>query len=100
MGSDVGNTTPFGQLPDGRQVELFAFSNGSLDVAVTTYGGTITTLRTPDRDGHPADVVLGHESLAGYLAGTSYLGALIGRYANRIAHGRFTIDGRSFQLAT
>ena len=65
-----------------------------------SYGGTIATLRAPDRQGHPADVVLRHDNLAGYLAGRSYLGALIGRYANRIAHGRFTIDGRSFQLAT
>jgi aldose 1-epimerase len=100
MGSDVCNTTTCGRLPDGRQVELFAFTNGSIDAAVMSYGGTITTLRVPDRHGHAADVVLRYDTLAGYLAGNSYFGALIGRYANRIARGRFTLDGRSFQLAT
>jgi len=92
---------PFGHLPDGRPVELFTLTNAhGVEVQVMTYGGIITAIRTPDRAGHLGDVVLGHDSLAGYLKSSPYFGAIVGRYANRIAHGQFTLDGRTYRLAT
>jgi aldose 1-epimerase len=65
-----------------------------------TYGATIVSLTAPDRDGHFADIVLGYDDLAGYLTSSPYFGAIVGRYANRIANGRFSVDGASYQLAT
>jgi galactose mutarotase-like enzyme len=92
--------SPFGHLPDGRIVEQFTLTNAhSLEVRVMTYGGIITVLRTPDRSGTMDDIVLGFDSLAGYLAGSPYFGAIVGRYANRIAHGGFTLDGATYHLA-
>ena len=91
---------PFGHLPDGRRVELFTLSNGrGMEVRAMTYGAIITAIRTPDRDGQLADIVLGFDSLAGYLAGSPYFGAIVGRYANRIAHGQFMLDGVTYHLA-
>lgn len=88
-------------LADGTGVDLYTLTNRhGTSVAVTTYGGIVVALRTRDREGQLGDVVLGHATLDGYLAGNAlYLGALVGRYANRIARGRFTLDGRDFQLA-
>ena len=92
--------TPFGQLPDGRPVELVTLANRhGIEVRAMTYGAIITSIRTPDRDGTPADIVLGFDSLGGYLAGSPYFGAVVGRYANRIAGGRFTLDGVTYKLA-
>lgn len=91
---------PFGRLPDGRPVELFTLTNAhGIEVRAMTYGAIITSIRTPDRNGQFADIVLGFDSLAGYLAGSPYFGAVVGRYANRIAGGRFTVDGVAYQLA-
>jgi len=91
----------FGSMPDGRPVERFVFGNAhGLEVSAITYGGIITSLRVPDRDGRMGDVVLGFDSLEPYLAGTPYFGAIIGRYGNRIAGGRFELDGTTYQLAT
>ena len=70
-----------------------------VELDVTTYGGIVTRLLAPDRDGELADVVLGHEWLEAYLAGTCYFGAIVGRYGNRIAAGRFTLDGEEYTLA-
>ncbi len=92
---------PFGQLPDGRSVELFTLTNvHGIEVRVMTYGGIITVIRTPDRAGQLDDVVLGFDSLAGYLKDPPYFGAIVGRYANRIAHGQFTLGGTTYRLAT
>lgn len=91
---------PFGRLPDGRSVELFTMRNGhGIEVRAMTYGAIITSLRTPDRNGIAADIVLGFDSLSAYLAGSPYFGAVVGRFANRIAGGRFTLDGVSYRLA-
>lgn len=97
----VGLTrAPFGQLPDGRGVELFTLKSGhGIEVSVMTYGAIITSIRTPDRSGQIADVALGFDSLSGYLAGSPYFGAIVGRYANRIAGGRFKLDGVEYHLA-
>src|SRR5215831_17790510 len=91
---------PFGKLPDGRPVELVTLTNThGIEIRAMTYGAIITAIRTPDRHGERDDVALGFDSLAGYLAGSPYFGAVVGRYANRIARGRFTLDGRTYQLA-
>jgi aldose 1-epimerase len=90
----------FGQTAGGEPVEVFTLMNAQgLSVRAATYGGIIVSLSTPDRDGHLADVVLGHDSLEGYIADANYFGAIIGRFANRIAKGRFAIDGKTYQLA-
>ncbi len=91
---------PFGKTPAGEEVELYTLTNSKgMEVAITTYGGIVVSLKTPDRGGRLADVVLGFESLDGYLKGHPYFGAIIGRYGNRIAKGRFTLDGVPYQLA-
>lgn len=90
---------PFGQLPDGRAITQFTLTNANGMVArIIDYGGVITELHAPDREGRFADVVLGFASLAPYCTDSPYIGALIGRYGNRIAHGRFTLDGQEHQL--
>jgi aldose 1-epimerase len=91
---------PFGTLPDGRPVELYVIRNNTVELRAITLGGIITSLRVPDRDGLVGDVVLGHATLAPYLNNTAYLGAIVGRYANRIARGRFRLDDVAHQLAT
>ena len=91
----------FGSTPEGGEVRLFTLTNNrGLKVGITNYGGIITSILTPDREGNSGDIVLGFDSLDGYLAGHPYFGALIGRYGNRIAKGLFTLDGHSYQLAT
>lgn len=90
----------FGTMPDGRVVELFTLTNPSgIEVRAIEYGGIIISLLTPDRTGQLGDIVLGFDTLDPYLAGTPYFGAIIGRYGNRIAGGRFTLDGETYQLA-
>ena len=92
---------PFGTMPDGTAIERFTLSGaGDLEVSVINYGGIITSLRVPDRNGDVDDVVLGHDTLDGYLTSSPYFGAIVGRYGNRIAHGRFTLDGIVHQLET
>jgi len=91
----------FGALPGGAEATLFTLANASGVVCkILDYGGVITELHVPDRNGKLADVVLGYEQLQQYLEGSAHFGALIGRVANRIARGRFTLDGQTFQLAT
>ncbi|HTI04869.1 MAG TPA: aldose epimerase family protein [Gemmatimonadales bacterium] len=91
---------PFGTLPDGRAVELFTLTNANgIEIRAMTYGAIITTIYTPDRTGHRDDIVLGFDSVAGYLSGSPYFGAVVGRYANRIAGGHFTLDGVTYTLA-
>ena len=89
--------TPFGSVGN-RPVERWVLRAGLLEAAVLTYGATIQSLHVPDRDGATADVVLGFPTLDGYLGAQPYLGATIGRYANRISRGRFTLDGTEHRL--
>ena len=90
----------FGVTPDGTKVERWTLgSTDGLRARILTYGGIIQALDVPDRDGHPANVVLGFGDLHGYLHGSPYFGAIVGRYANRIARGRLSLDGREHQLA-
>lgn len=91
----------FGTTPGGVAVELLTLANAhGMELRVMTYGGIIVSLKVPDRDGIPGDVVLGYDSLAGYLRDSPYFGAIVGRYGNRIARGRFTLGGVEYRLAT
>ena len=93
---------PFGNLPDGTAVDVYTLANkNGLKTRIATYGGTILSLETPDRNGRFADVTLGHDSLAGYTNRKTnpYFGSLVGRFANRIGGAAFTLDGVKYQLA-
>lgn len=91
---------PFGTMPDQRQVDLYSLTNQSgMEVRIMTYGGAIVSLRVPDRAGRIGDVVLGYDRLDGYLENNPYFGGIIGRYGNRIAKGRFSLNGREYVLA-
>jgi len=91
----------FGVTPDGESVDVFTLANGSgVEVRAITYGGIIVSLRVPDRDGRLGDIVLGFDNLDGYVEGSPYFGAIVGRYANRIANGQFTLAGETYHLAT
>ncbi|SDE22032.1 aldose 1-epimerase [Dyadobacter soli] len=90
----------FGQLPDGQQADLYTLTNANgMTVNITNYGGIITKLTAPDKDGKWEDVVLGFDSLAPYLSGHPFFGALVGRYGNRIAKGKFKLNGQEYSLA-
>ncbi|MEX3100097.1 MULTISPECIES: aldose epimerase family protein [unclassified Streptomyces] len=90
----------FGTLSDGTPVHRWTLERAGTRVRILTYGGIVQSVEVPDRDGHAGDVVLGFADLAGYLDHPEpFLGALIGRYANRIAGARFTLDGREYPLA-
>jgi aldose 1-epimerase len=91
----------YGQLPDGTQIELYTLTNSKGVVAkIITYGALLTELHVPDRNGQLGDIVLGFDNLDQYLKGHPYFGATIGRVANRIAQGKFTLDGQPYTLAT
>jgi aldose 1-epimerase len=91
---DSITSEPFDSTPDGSAVERYTLRNrDGMEAKIATYCGILTSLTAPDRNGHYADVVLGYETPAGYLKSSPYFGALIGRYGNRIAHGKFTLDG-------
>lgn len=93
--------TVFGTLPDGRTVEEVTLTNGKgLTARILSWGALLRRLDVPDRSGKAADVVLGYDDLASYLAKGSYFGVSVGRYANRIRAGRFTLDGQTYTLAT
>ena len=89
----------FGKLPDGTVVDLYTLTNGTMTVKVTNYGGIITHILVPDRAGKVADVALGFDELSGYTGGHPFFGAIAGRYANRIAKGKFTLNGKEYTLA-
>lgn len=91
----------WGSLPDGRTVSLFRLDGGKgVTADISDYGGIIQSLRAPDRAGTPGEIGLGFERLADYLAKPAYYGALVGRVANRIRDGRFTLDGKTYNLYT
>jgi aldose 1-epimerase len=91
---------PFGNLPDGRQADLFTLSNGlGLACDITNYGGIVTAIRVTRPDQSEVDVVLGFNNLEGYLGPHPYFGTLVGRVAGRISDAKFQLDGREFQLA-
>ena len=94
---------PFGKLPDGTAVELFTLSDGAFEAQVATYGGVLVSFKGPDHSGKSGDVVLGFDNVDGYVGNfngpsNAFFGAIIGRYANRIAHASFTLDGKKYSL--
>jgi aldose 1-epimerase len=106
LATAAGGQTPgvkrseFGKMPDGQAVDLYTLTNRhGMQVAITNYGGRVVSWLAPDRHGEMADVVLGFDSLDGYLHDNSYFGAIVGRYANRIGKARFMLDGTEFRLA-
>lgn len=91
---------PFGAMPDGTAVEKVTLGNGSVRLSFITLGGAITSVLAPDREGVRENVVVGYDALEPYVETSGYVGALVGRYANRIAGGRMTIDGKQYSLST
>jgi aldose 1-epimerase len=92
---------PFGKMADGKLVDLYTLKDKSLTVKVITYGAHIISIDAPDRNGKQADVVLGYDNLdkpSGYVADTTYMGSVVGRYGNRIDHSRFTLDGKTYNI--
>jgi aldose 1-epimerase len=95
---------PWGKMPDGTPVDIYTLTDGPYEARISTYGGIVVSLKVPDRNGQFADVVLGFDDLDGYVnnnndpKGGAFIGAIIGRYGNRIAHGSFTLDGHKYSL--
>jgi len=91
----------YGKMPDGAAVSLYTLTNDKgMRVKLTNYGAITVSVEVPDKNGKVADVTLGYDTLDGWLKSTSYFGATVGRYANRIAKGKFTLDGQTYTLAT
>jgi aldose 1-epimerase len=98
LGLEVG---PYGKMPDGTAVSLYTLTNDKgMRVKLTNYGAITVSVEVPDKAGKVTDVTLGYNTLDGWLKSTSYFGATVGRYANRIAKGKFTLDGKEYTLAT
>lgn len=94
-------SAPFGVTAGGEQIDLFTLANDhGMEVKIINFGGIITAINVPDRTGKVDDVVLGHDTLEGYENRSRYFGALVGRYANRLAHGKFVLNGVTYSLAT
>lgn len=95
---------PFGKMPDGTAVDVYTLAEGPVEARIITYGGIVVSLKVPDKSGKSEDVVLGFDSLDDYVKisnapeGNPFFGAIIGRYANRIAKGNFTLDGKQYSL--
>jgi aldose 1-epimerase len=93
--------SPFGKTKEGTPVDLFTLRNANgVEAQICNYGGIVTSLKVPDRTGKFGDVVLGYDNLDDYLKSSPFFGAMVGRYGNRIAKGRFTLDGVEYKLAT
>ena len=94
-------SSPFGTTPAGEAITLYTMTNATgMEIGIINFGGVITSIKTADRAGHLADVALGFDELGPYLQASPYFGALIGRFGNRLAKGRFELDGKTYQLAT
>ena len=94
------NVKPFGETSEGQQVRLYTLRNANgLSAEIMTYGAIVVTLKTPDRNGKMGDIVLGYDNLQDYIKNSPYFGAIVGRYGNRIAQGKFTLDGVEYKLA-
>ena len=90
---------PFGKMPNGTPIEIFTVSDGKVEARIMTFGAIVVSLKTPDRSGKMEDIVLGFDTGEEYVANShNYYGAVVGRYANRIAHGAFTLGGKQYSL--
>ena len=88
----------FGHTPEGTLVDLYSLKDGKIEVGIITYGGIVVSIRVPDRNGKLDDIVLGCDSVEKYVAQTAHFGGIVGRYANRIAHGSFQLDGHTYSI--
>src|SRR5882762_1689646 len=88
----------FGHTSEGTAVDIYTLADGKVEARIMTYGGIVVSLRTPDRNGKLEDVVLGCDSVEKYVAQTAHFGGIVGRYANRIAHGTFQLDGHTYSI--
>ncbi len=99
-GAADARRAPFGRLPDGTRIEAVTLQNAhGISARILTYGATLQALITPDRHGHLADIALGYDDIADYVAHPNYYGATIGRFANRIGGAQFSLDGHTYRLA-
>src|ERR1700712_946646 len=90
---------PFGTTPDGTAVEIYTLKSDAVEARIMTYGARIVSIKTADKTGKVADVVLGYKDFAGYTGDkNTYFGSIVGRYGNRIAHGKFSLDGKDYTL--
>jgi len=97
---DAVKSEVFGRLEDGRQVNVYTLTNrAGVEVRIINYGGIVLSLKVPDRNGIMGDVVLGHDRLDGYAENSPYFGCLVGRFGNRIAGGKFVLNGKTYTLA-
>ena len=94
-------TIPYGIDPDGKTVRLFTIKNShGLEVSLSEYGATLTSMYVPDREGRIENIALGCENFEEWLENPNYFGSTVGRFGNRIAGGRFSLDGKDYELAT
>lgn len=101
FGVDAPKAELFGKMPDGTEVHAFTLKNkNGVKLRAITYGAIVVNLATPDREGKLADIVLGFNTLDEYIKSSPYFGAVVGRYGNRIANGKFSLDGKTYTLAT
>jgi aldose 1-epimerase len=104
LGASAATTvqhSTFGHMPDGKPVEIYTLKSPAVQMQVMTYGARVVSIETKDRNGKPGNIVLGYPNFDNYLKDTkTYFGSVPGRYANRIAHGRFTLDGKTYQITT
>jgi aldose 1-epimerase len=98
VGAHMIEKKSWGKTPKGEEVELYTLRNGKSEVSIATWGATVTSLRVPDRTGAIADIVLGFDSLEPYTKENPFFGMVVGRYANRIGQGRFTLDHKEYKL--
>src|SRR5271167_2222312 len=90
--------TVLGTMPDGTVVDLYTLKGDGIEASIMTYGARVASIKTADRNGKMANVVLGYSALDAYLADTTYFGAIVGRYGNRIALGKFSLNGHHYQV--
>ncbi len=103
MSGSSGNISkaPFGKTPDGTPVDIYTLRNANgVEARICTYGGIVVSLKTPDKNGKLGDVVHGYDDLDSYVKNNPFFGCFVGRYGNRIAKGKFTLDGKTYTLAT
>jgi aldose 1-epimerase len=98
VGAHMIEKKPWGKTAKGEEIELYTLRNGKAEVSIATWGATVTSLRVPDRTGAIADIVLGFDSLEPYMKEHPFFGVVVGRYANRIGQGRFTLDHKEYKL--
>jgi aldose 1-epimerase len=101
FGAGSVTSQPFGKMPDGTEISVYTLKNThGVEARIINYGGIVVSLKVPDKTGVPGDVVLGYDNLDDYIKASPYFGCLVGRYGNRIAKGKFTLNGAEYNLAT